>query len=191
MELGPKVGRRLAGFLTVSRVLLSIGLAGLGAVLGAESLPAAIPLVILCWLIDLVDGPVARQVRGSPVSWAGQLDAGANPGIPLGVTAYLLFTDCLTPWLGTTLMLVLLLAWLLHPKQLAWPFHIAPYLILGVATFQEAPVIGWLVIGYPLAPLAVRWSRSQSSFLVDGFRKLEARLAKRASLSSREWIDGC
>lgn len=203
MELGPKVGKRLAGFSTASRVLLSIGLAGLGAALGAESLPAAIPLITLCLLTDLIDSPLACQLRGSPVSWVGQQDAGANPAIALGVTAYLLFSDYLTPWLGTTLMLALLLVWMLHPKQLAWPFCIAPYLILGVATFQQAPLIGWLVIGYLLATLAVCWSRSQSHFLVEGSQRLGARLArsvprrrglerlaKRAYLSSREWVDG-
>jgi hypothetical protein len=204
MELTPRVGRRLTGFLTVNRVLLSIGLAGLGALFGAESLPAAIPLLILCLLTDLVDGPLARQVRGSPVSWVGRHDAGANPAISLGVAAYLLFCDYLSPWLGTTLMLALLLVWLLHSNQLAWPFYIAPYSILGVATFQEAPLIGWLVIGYLLAPLAVRWSRSQSHLLVDGCQRSGVRLArsasrgrgperlaKRASLSWREWVDGC
>jgi hypothetical protein len=204
MELGPNVGRRLAGFLTASRVLLSIGLAGLGAVFGAESLPAAIPLIILCWLIDLIDGPLARQVRGSPVSWVGQHDAGANQAIALGTTAYLLFSDYLNPWLGTTLMLALLLVWMLHPNQLAWPFYIAPHIILGVATFQQAPLIGWLLLGYLLAPLAVRWSRTKGQFLVDAWQKLGVRLArsnprgrgpeqlaKRASLSSREWVDGC
>ena len=61
MELEPKVGRRLAGFLTVSRVLLSIGLAGLGAALGAESLPAAIPLITLCLLTDLIDSPLRSE----------------------------------------------------------------------------------------------------------------------------------
>jgi hypothetical protein len=204
MELGPKVGRRLAGILTVSRVLVSIGLAGLGVVLGAESLPAAIPLVILCWLADLIDGPLACQARGSPGWWVGQRDAGANPATALGIVAYLLFSDYLTPWLGTTLMLVLLLVWLLHPDHLAWPFYIAPYLVLGVATFQEAPLIGWLVIPYLLASLAVRWSRSQSQFLVDGCQKLEARLArsgpqgrgservaKLASLTSWILVNGC
>jgi hypothetical protein len=133
----------------------------------------------------------------------GRHDADADLAIALGVTAYLLFSNYLTPWLGTTLMLALLLVWMLHPNQPAWPFCIAPYLILGVATFQEAPLIGWLMIGYLLAAGAVRWSRSQNHFLVDGCQRLGARLArsvprgrgierltKRASLSSREWVDG-
>jgi hypothetical protein len=203
MELEPKVGRRLAGFLTVSRVLLSIGLAGLGAALGAESLPAAIPLITLCLLTDLIDSPLACQVRGSPVSSGRRQDAGVNPAIPLGVTAYLLFSSYLTPWLGATLLLALLLVWMLHPKEVVRPLCIAPYLILGVATFQEAPLVGWLVIGYLLATLAVCGSRSRSHSRVDGSQRLEARLArsvprerrlerlaKRASLSPRAWVDG-
>lgn len=204
MELGLKAGRRLAGFLAVSRVLLSTGLAGLGAIFGPESLPAPIPLLILCLLTDLVDAPLSRQVRGLPLSWVGQHDAGVNPTIPLGVTAYLLFGDYLTPWLGTTLMLALLLVWMLQPNQVARPLCISTYLILGVATFREAPLIGWLVMGSLLATLAVRWSRSPSHFLVDRCQELGARLAhsrprgrgpeqlaKRASLSAGEWVDSC
>jgi hypothetical protein len=80
MELGPEAGRRLAGVLTASRVLLNIGLARLGVILGAKSMPAAVPLIILCWLTDLVDGPLARQVRGSPVA-IGQSLGRASPGL--------------------------------------------------------------------------------------------------------------
>lgn len=170
MRLRLQHAKRLADLLTVSRVLLGLCLAGLGLIRGAEALSVAIVIVLLCWFTDLVDGPLARHDADSPITWVGKHDAEADLATSLGVTAYLAFSGYLPGWLSALLVLLMLTLWLLHSHQLAWPFYVLPYVILGIVAFRRAPLFGWLAIGYVLATLAVRWSRLQRESLPEFFQ---------------------
>jgi hypothetical protein len=137
---------------------------------GAEALSVAIVIVLLCWLTDLVDGPLARHDADTAITWVGKHDAEANLASSLGLTAYLVFSGYPSGWLGALLVLLMLSLWLLHSHQLAWPFYVLPYVILGIVACRRAPLFGWLAIGYVLTTLAVRWSRLRSESLPESFQ---------------------
>jgi len=160
----------LADLLTVSRGVLAICLAGLGGIYGAKALPTAVLVVIISWLTDLLDGPLARRDPDLQISWVGEHDAEADLAVSLGVAAYLVLSGYLVAWLGAVMVLTILGLWVLHSHQLAWPFYALPYVILLVVSFQDAPFLGWVAVGYLLATLAARWSRLQSEFLPEFFQ---------------------
>ena len=162
--------RSLADTLTVSRALLGLCLAGLGLVRGGTALPTAVLVVILSWLTDLLDGPLARRDPSPESTWIGSHDAEADLAVSLGVASYLVLSDYLAAWLGATLVLITVGLWILHSHQLAWPFYALPYVVLGVIAFQEIPPFGWLAAGYLLATAAVRWRRLRDEFLPEFFQ---------------------
>lgn len=160
----------LADLLTAGRALLGLCLAGLGMVQGAKALPTALLTVILSWLTDLLDGPLARRDPDLQTTWIGEHDPEADLAVSLGVAAYLVLSGYLPAWLGTVLVLVTLGLWIFHSYQLAWPFYAVPYLILGIRAFQYAPFFGWLAAGYLLLTLITRWPRLRHEYLPQFFQ---------------------
>jgi len=162
--------RPLADLLTVSRVIMGFGLAGLGMILGPDALPLAVLTVLLCWITDFVDGPLARHDTNNQITWVGSHDAEADLTTSLGVTAYLFFSEYLSGLVGSAIVLALLGTWVMHSHQLAWPIYALPYVILGDVVFREATFFSWLAIAFLLAVLSVRWSRLQKEFLPEFFQ---------------------
>lgn len=164
--------RFLADLLTVSRALLAICLAGLGMTHGAEGLPTAIITVIVSWLTDVLDGPLARSDPDHQATWVGEHDAEADLAISLGVAAFLVLSGYLAGWLGALLVLAVLGLWMWHSHQLAWPFYALPYVILILTALRDAPLFGWLAVSYLAATLVVRWPRLLCQYLPEFFQAI-------------------
>jgi hypothetical protein len=178
MAFRARHARPLADLLTASRVLLAVYLAALGVTRGTEAVPVAVLTVIVSWLTDLVDGPLARWDPDPRISWVGEHDAEADLTTSLGVTAYLVLSGYVSPWIAAVLVAALLLVWILHSHQLAWPLYALPYVFLGAVAFREAPLFCWLAAGYLAATLAIRWSRLRQEFLPEFFQALASVLVR-------------
>jgi len=163
----------LADLLTVSRALLAVCLAGLGMARGAEALPTVVLTVIISWLTDVLDGPLARRDPDRRITWVGERDAEVDLTTSLGVVAYLVLSGYLAGWLGAVLVLAMLGLWVFHSHQLAWPAYALPYAILILVAFQDAPLFGWLAVGYLLATLVVCWSRFWQQYLPEFFQAID------------------
>lgn len=159
----------LADTLTVTRVILGLGIAGLGWAQGKSALPTVVCAVIVSWLTDLLDGPLARRDEAWRATWVGEHDAEADLAISLGIAAYLVLSGYLAALIGEGLVLTILLLWCLHSHQLAWPFYALPYVLLLRAALREAPVLGWLIVAYLGMTLLLRWRRLIGEFLPQFF----------------------
>lgn len=164
----------LADLLTLSRALLALCIAGLGLVDGQNTAGMAVVGTIVSWLTDLLDGPLARRDPDPQTTWIGEHDAEADLSTSLGITAYLVLKGHMPGWLGGLLVLVILGLWVFHSHQLAWPFYAVPYVLLVVIAFQEAPLFGWLAVGYLLVTLLVRRQRLWEEFLPAFFLALRS-----------------
>lgn len=162
--------RNLADLLTVSRVLLAVGLAFLGLWAGDKALPVAVLIVVLSWFTDLLDGPVARRDRNSQLTWVGQHDAEADLTTSLGVVAYLVLSGYLIGWVGALIAAGTLLVWGFHSHQLAWPLYAAPYAVLVFVAIDRTPVVGWLAVVYLVATLGTRLPRLRREYLPEFFQ---------------------
>lgn len=163
-------GRLLADVLTLSRVLLAVLLALVGWLRGPAGLPMALTVLLLSWLTDLLDGPLARRDANPQPTWIGRHDAEADLSTALGVAAYLALSGYIHPGLGVALVAATLGVWFLHSHQLAWPLYAIPYAILAWVAFDEAPAFGWVVMGYLAGTLAVGWRRLRAEYLPEFFR---------------------
>jgi len=162
--------RPMADTLTILRVFLGLYIAGLGLFRGKNTLAAVVVAVIISWLSDLFDGPLARHDRTKPdATWIGEHDAEADLATSLGVAAYLILDGRLAAWMGVGLSLVTLVLWSFHSHQLAWPFYVMPYAILQWHAFQEVPTFGWITAIYLGITLVVRWRRLVEELLPQFF----------------------
>jgi hypothetical protein len=164
----------LADLLTVSRALLAVCLAGLGMTRGAEALPTVVLTVIISWLTDVLDGPLARRDPDRRITWVGERDAEVDLTTSLGVVAYLVLSGYLAGWLGAVLVLAMLGLWVLHSHQLAWPFYALPYAILILIALQDVPLFGWLAVGYLVVTLVVCWPRLWQQYLPEFFQAVDS-----------------
>lgn len=159
----------LADALTVTRAVLGLCIAGMGLVQGKEALPTVVAVMIFSWLSDLVDGPLARRDPDAHTTRVGEHDAEADLATSLGIAAYLLLSGYVAVWLGVGLIIAILLPWVLHSHQLAWPCYAVPYVILLGLALRDAPFFGWLVIVYLGITLLVRWRRLKQEYLPQFF----------------------
>ena len=159
----------LADTLTIARAILGLCIAGLGLSQGRSALPTVVTAVIIAWLSDLLDGPLARRDEAWHTTWVGEHDAEADLAVSLGIAVYLVLSGYVPAWVGGGLVLAILLFWCLHSHQLAWPFYALPYVILLWAAFQEAPAFGWLAVAYLGMTLVLRWRRLMNEFLPQFF----------------------
>lgn len=164
----------LADLLTIGRALLGVCLAGLGMARGAKALPIAVLTVIISWLTDVLDGPLARHDPGHRVTWVGEHDAEADLTVSLGVATYLVLSGYLASWFGGMLVLTVLGLWILHSHQLAWPFYAVPYVVLILTALRDAPLFGWLAVGHLLATLVVCWERFWQQYLPEFFWAIDS-----------------
>jgi len=159
----------LADALTTARSILGLCIAGLGLLRGRSALATAVGAVIVAWLSDLLDGPLARLDETRHTTWVGEHDAEADLAVSLSIAVYLVLSGYLAAWVGLGLVVVILLLWVSHSPQLAWPFYAMPYVILVWLALREAPLFGWLAVVYLGMTLVMRWRRLVGEFLPQFF----------------------
>lgn len=159
----------IADALTQARVLLSVAIAGLGLWRGREALPQVVVAVIVSWITDLLDGPLARRDSGRQQTWIGKHDAEADLSTSVGLALYLVFSRYVAAWIGLGVLLVTLLLWFLHSRALGWPFYAFPYAVLVSTTFRLAPLLGWALVIYLGSALLVSRQRLTSEYLPEFF----------------------
>lgn len=181
----------LADTLTIARAILGLCIAGLGWLQGRAALPTVVVAVVISWLSDLLDGPLARHDEAWHATWVGEHDAEVDLVVSLGIAVYLVLSGYLTAWVGAGLMLVILLPWCLHSHQLAWPFYALPYVILVLAAFRDAPASGWLAVAYLGMTLVLRWRRLMREYLPEFFDAVASlRKASRSQVEGSGVEDG-
>ena len=89
--------RRAADFLTFARLAIGLFLAYLG-VQKAPVSPASLRLVLLGWITDSLDGPLARASRTAP-SWLGEKDGWIDLLFASGLLFHLARDGYVGPWL--------------------------------------------------------------------------------------------
>jgi phosphatidylglycerophosphate synthase len=159
----------LADLLTCTRILLAVYLAWLGIAIGKPALPSVVATVVVTWLTDLFDGPIARRDVVGRRTWVGDHDAEADLSVALGIICYLVFSGYVHPPIGLGLGLVLMALWIFVSHQAAWPAYAVPYAIIILLALDRAPFYAWVAIGYLLLTLAVTWPRFVHQYLREFF----------------------
>ena len=157
----------LANLLTLFRAMMALALMWVGIM--GKPVDLAVRLLILGWLSDLLDGPLARRSH-RPASWLGQHDGWFDLSLSVGVTLYLIFSGRVLALWGWGFLGVMLAVWVLHSPELAWPLYATPCLMLYLQALQEAPGAAHVLLAYVGFTFVLRWKRLFRQYLPAFFR---------------------
>ncbi len=154
------VWKFLADALTVSRLLLALALLWLGESGGAGSLPSAISILVLAWVTDLLDGPLARREPSPRQTWIGDHDLAVDVSVAAGVLGYLTLAGYVSPLSALTYVAVAgsLLAYY-HSPALAMAAQALPYAGMLLVGVLQAPLYGALALGWIGLLITFTWPR--------------------------------
>ena len=169
-----KYSKPVADLLTKLRVVLAVYIAWLGISRGPGSLAKVVAAVIVSWITDILDGPLARRDPRGKQTWIGEHDAEADLTTSIGLSVYLIFDGHMAAWLGIMVLIVMLSLWVLHSYQLAWPFYAMPYVVLVVVASKAEPLLGWALLLYLTGVLVVHWRRLKTRYLPEFFDAVRA-----------------
>ncbi len=140
------ISKQLADLLTFTRAILSIFLALLGLLRGAAALPIAAWLMIVAWISDSLDGPLARRNPVRRQSWIGDHDLEVDMLAASGLLIYMAAAGFVSPLLASLYALL----W----GAVFWRWGI----LRSLGMLYQAPIYGWfLYTALTLAPAAGFW----------------------------------
>lgn len=152
--------KTLADVLTAVRFCLAGVILWLGVRGGAEALPAAVVVLILAWLTDVLDGPLARRDPLGRRTWIGDRDLETDISVSLAVLVYLALAGYLTPKAAVGYGIVCAaLLWRFRSLHLAWAVQAPPYAGMLYAALRDAPRYGLIALGYLVLVVVATWPR--------------------------------
>lgn len=152
--------KTLADMLTGARFLLGLYLVWLGLRGGPEVVTAAVLTLLVAWITDVLDGPLARRDPRDIHSWIGDHDLQADMTVALGVWVYLTLAGFLSAWLAVAYMLSAVAAlWHFGSLHLAWGVQALPYGAMIWTAWRVAPPYGLLLVAWIGLVLVATWPR--------------------------------
>ena len=158
----------LADLLTLFRAMMALALMWVG-IMGLP-MTVAVQLLILGWLSDLLDGPLARHLGKPDPGWLGEHDGLFDLSLSVGGALYLIFSGRVPTVAGWVFLGVLLAVWFLHSPELAWPLYATPYFVLYLHAQREVPWMGYALLAYVAFTFLVRRERLFRQYLPAFFR---------------------
>lgn len=153
--------KTLADLLTTARFGLAWIILWLGMTHGAEALPTTMMILILAWLTDVLDGPLARRDPSGRRTWIGDHDLETDMSVALAVLAYLALSGYVAPKvaLGYCLICAILLV-RFRSVQLAWAVQALPYAGIVYTALRNAQLHGLVAVGYIALIVLATWPRA-------------------------------
>ncbi len=145
---------------------------------GASALGAASLLLLLAWVTDLLDGPLARRDPRHIQTWIGEHDLTADILVALGVWLFLGESRLVYPSVvAGYLIICAALLFLTRSQHLGWAVQAIPYglFLLVDLTSSQFRFYGILLVCWVLTVVVVTWPRFPQKTLpefLDGMRNL-------------------
>lgn len=162
--------KQVADLITLTRGLLWICMAWLGAAQGKSALPAVGLLLLYSWLSDMLDGPIARRSLHFYHTWLGDHDLEVDMSVAAGLLIYL----GLSSYVPILIVTAYLLAWglvfkhrglLRSPGMLFQAFVYAGFLYLAL---RDARGIGLGLVVFILCAVIFTWPKFPNE-VIPGF----------------------
>jgi len=152
--------KTFADVLTSLRVLIGFLLVLLGLKEGQSGLPLASLLLLLAWITDLLDGPLARLDKVRPTTWIGQRDLEADLIGAGGLWLYLWLSGFLSTALGAGyFILSCLLLWRTGSMYVGWGIQVLPFSTMILKAFIHVRPFGLMLIAWVFIIVIATWPR--------------------------------
>ncbi len=171
------VSKQIADFLTLSRSILSFLFVWLAKDNSPDTLPYAVFLLLICWLTDTLDGPMARRSRIKYQNFIGENDILADIMVATGTAIYLIMVGYLDRYIGTAYMIIFFFLFLHfgYKESLGMLYQPIVYLYFIWISFIHAPDQAiWLLV-YIFLVTIFSWRRliaEQIPRFFNGFKNM-------------------
>lgn len=158
---GVMTSKQAADLLTAVRGLIALALAGVGLVQGVDGLYLAAWLLLLAWITDALDGPLARNSRRSYRSWLGEHDLQIDMAVSAGLFVYLIAAGWITPLIAgfyVVIWAVVFAHWGLE-RSLGMLVQAPVYGRFLWAILQTAPEVGFYLVAFLVVLIIATWPR--------------------------------
>lgn len=151
----------VADAITITRAFLGVLMIWLGLMHNGEALPIVIPLMVLCWTGDFVDGGLARRSRHPRRTWIGDRDVHFDLFVSLCLGIYMIGAGYVDLKIGLGYLFVWVLLFLLWGmnRNLLMLMQAPIYLTFIITAIQVAPGEGYLLVAWVLVATAINWRR--------------------------------
>lgn len=158
--------KTLADTLTGARFLLGLYLLWLGMQKGSEALPTAALMLLVAWITDLLDGPLARRDLRRRHTWIGDHDLEADLAVALGTWLYLALAGFISFFLAAAYGAFGAAAlWQFGSAPLAWGLQALPYGAMIWTALRHMPPYGLLLVTWVGLLVAITWPRFPQQML--------------------------
>jgi phosphatidylglycerophosphate synthase len=155
------VSKQIADFLTLSRSILSFLFVWLAKDNDPETLPYAIILLLICWITDILDGPLARRSSKKYQNFIGENDILADLMVATGLVIYMVMVGFLHLYIGTAFMIIFLILFFRfgYKESFGMAFQPIVYVYFLWIAFSYAPDYAiWLLV-YIFIVTIFSWQR--------------------------------
>jgi hypothetical protein len=152
--------KTLADALTALRFGLAWNILRLGMSEGADALSTVTMVLLLAWITDVLDGPLARRDPTGRHTWIGDRDLEVDISVSIGVLTYLVLAGFVSPTiaLGYGLGCAVLLGQT-RSRHLAWAVQAPPYAAIILFALRDVPNYGLIAVGYVVLIVVATWPR--------------------------------
>jgi phosphatidylglycerophosphate synthase len=162
--------KQVADLITLTRALLPFIFIWVGVARGAEALAAAGLLLLVSWISDVIDGPIARRSRVYFNSWLGDHDLEIDMAVAVGVLVFMLSSGYIHLVIGVGYLgvwVIIFLRWGLH-RSPGMLFQAPVYAGMIWLCLANAFPVGLTQIAFILGVLIITWPRFPQA-VVPGF----------------------
>jgi cardiolipin synthase len=158
--------KTLADTLTGARFLLGLYLVWLGMHSGPRGMATATLTLLVAWVTDVLDGPLARRDPRRRHTWVGDHDLEADLAVGLGVWSYLALAQFI-PHLVALAYVAIAVAALLRigTAPLAWGLQALPYGAMIWTAWRVVSPLGWVLVLWIGVVLVATWPRFPKQML--------------------------
>jgi cardiolipin synthase len=157
--MGYPVLRFLADLLTLTRLAIAISIVCMGLLFGPVALRAAIILVFVGWITDILDGPLARS-SGTRQTWVSRVDVPADLSLVFSFFLFVVITGLYPVIPALVVVAVAGIIVVVRPTYMVVQMVSAPFSALPIVlSFYAGWLVGTVYVVFLVALVIVRWDR--------------------------------
>lgn len=158
-----------ADLITVVRGSLGLVMVWLGVTQHEKALPIVIPMMILCWSGDFVDGMLARHSRHPRVTFIGSHDVQIDVFVSICLGLFMLFAGYVNTMLaGGYLIFWALIFWRFGLERNLLMLAQSPiYLYFILLSLREDTARAYLMVAWVALATALLWRRFSQEVVPD------------------------
>ncbi len=152
--------KTVADTLTAARALLAVWILWLSISGGRGAVGAVSMTLVLAWITDLLDGPIARSAPQRTHTWIGDHDLEVDLMVATSVWLYLAVSGYIQIAAAAAYAVAVALAlWHFRSRHLAWGVQAPSYGCTILEALRYAPAYGVAMIAWIVGVVVVTWPR--------------------------------